>query len=70
MYNAEARYEWYFDRDQRFTIAGFFKRIDKPIESFSSFDDNSVITSFANAPTADLYGVEIETQKYFDLSGQ
>ena len=69
LYNAEARYEWYFDRDQRFTVAGFFKRIDKPIEAFSSFDDNSVITSFANAPTADLYGVEIETQKYFDLSG-
>jgi TonB-dependent receptor len=69
LYNAEARYEWYFDRDQRFTIAGFFKRIDKPIESFSSFDDNSVITSFANAPKADLYGAEIETQKYFDLSG-
>ncbi len=70
LYNAEARYEWYFDRDQRFTIAGFFKRIDKPIESFSSFDDNSVITSFANAPKADLYGVEIETQKYFDLGGE
>ena len=69
LYNAEARYEWYFDRDQRFTIAGFFKRIDKPIESFSSFDDNSVVTSFANAPKADLYGAEIETQKYFDLSG-
>jgi len=69
LYNAEARYEWYFDRDQRFTIAGFFKRIDKPIESFSSFDQNSVITSFANAPKANLYGVEIETQKYFDLSG-
>ncbi len=69
LYNAEARYEYYFDRDQRFTIAGFFKRIDKPIEAFSSFDDNSVITSFANAPKADLYGAEIETQKYFDLSG-
>jgi hypothetical protein len=69
LYNAEARYEWYFDRDQRVTVAGFFKRIDKPIETFSSFDQNSVITSFANAPKADLYGVEIETQKYFDLSG-
>jgi TonB-dependent receptor len=68
LYNAEARYEWYFDRDQRISVAGFFKRIDKPIESFSSFDDNSVITSFANAPKADLYGAEIETQKYFDLS--
>jgi outer membrane receptor protein involved in Fe transport len=69
LYNAEARYEYYFDRDQRISVAGFFKRIDNPIESFSSFDDNSVVTSFANAPTANLFGAELETQKYFDLSG-
>lgn len=70
LYNGEARYEYYFDRDQRVSVAGFFKRIENPIESFSSFDDNSVVTSFANAPTADLFGAEIETQKYFDLSGE
>jgi outer membrane receptor protein involved in Fe transport len=67
--NAEARYEYYFDRDQRFTVAGFFKRIDKPVEAFASFDDNAVVTSFANAPSADLFGAEVEMQKYFDLSG-
>lgn len=70
LYNAEARYEWYFDRDQRITVAGFFKRLNKPIETFSSFEDNSVITSFANAPKADLYGAEFELQKYFDLGGE
>lgn len=69
LFNAEARYEWYFDRDQRISAAGFYKKIKNPIETFSSFVDNSVITSFANAPEADLYGVEVETQKYFDLSG-
>ena len=69
LYNGEARYEYYFDRDQRVSVAGFFKRIENPIQFFSSFDDNSVVTSFANAPTADLSGAEIETQKYFDLSG-
>ncbi len=68
LYNAEARYEWYFDRDQRLSAAGFFKKIDKPIEAYSSFNDNSVVTSFANAPTAQLYGAEFELQKYFDLS--
>lgn len=67
LFNAEARYEWYFDRDQRVSLAGFFKRIKNPIEAFSSFEDNSVITSFANAPEADLYGAELEVQKYFDL---
>lgn len=67
LYNAEARFEWYFARDQRLTIGGFYKRIDNPIETFASFSDNAVTTSFANAPTASLYGVEIETQKYFAL---
>ena len=66
--NAEARYEWYFARDQRFSAAVFYKKIDNPIESFSSVADNNIITSFANAPQATLYGVEIETQKYFGLS--
>ena len=67
LWNAEARYEWYFDRDQRFTVGAFFKKLDDPIEAFSSFEDNSIITSFANAPEATLYGVELELQKYFDL---
>lgn len=66
--NAEARYEWYFGRDQRFSLSGFFKRIDNPIESFVSLETDSFITSFANAPTADLYGAEVELQKYFDLA--
>jgi outer membrane receptor protein involved in Fe transport len=64
--NAEARFEWYFDRDQRFSLAGFYKQIDKPIEAFVTGVD--LITSFANAPMADLYGAEIELQKFFDLS--
>ena len=67
LYNAEARYEYYFARDQRISLAGFFKRIDHPIETYASFDGNNVTTSFANAPKANLYGGEIETQKYFDL---
>lgn len=67
LYNAEARYEWYFAPEQRFAVAAFFKRIDNPIETFASFSDNTVISSFANAPKANLYGVEVETQKYFPL---
>src|SRR3546814_15241722 len=32
LWNAELRYEWYFERDQRFTVAGFYKSIDKRSE--------------------------------------
>jgi outer membrane receptor protein involved in Fe transport len=66
--NFEARYEWYFARDQRVSVAGFFKKIDRPIEAFTGFSDNQPQTSFANAPRAELYGAEFEVQKYFDLS--
>ena len=66
--NAEARYEWYFARDQRLSVAGFYKKIDRPIEAYSSFTDNAQTTSYANAPKAELYGAEFEVQKYFDLA--
>ncbi len=69
LWNGEARYEWYFARDQRFTLAGFYKRIDNPIETFTSISDSSVNSSFANAPSADLYGAEVELQKYFNTDG-
>ncbi|MHA6767816.1 TonB-dependent receptor domain-containing protein [Sphingobium ummariense] len=66
LFNAEARYEWYFGRDQRFSLSGFYKNIDNPIETFIT--GGEFITSFANAPKARLYGGEVELQKYFDLS--
>lgn len=64
--NGEARLEWYFARDQRISVAGFYKKITKPIEAFV-LGGNEFITSYANAPRAKLYGVEAEAQKYFDL---
>ncbi|AQA00366.1 TonB-dependent receptor [Sphingopyxis sp. QXT-31] len=68
--NAELRYEWYFAKDQRFTAAGFYKKIDNPIEAYTSISTDSVAnTSFANAPEATLYGAEVEVQKYFPLDG-
>src|SRR3546814_2731794 len=67
LWNAELRYEWYFERDQRFTVAGFYKSIDKPIEAYTSASDNQVSTSYANAPTATLYDDEFEVHKYDPL---
>jgi TonB-dependent receptor len=69
LYNAEARFEWYFAPEQRLSVSGFYKRIDNPIEAFVSNEGNEFIISYANAPKATLYGAEVEAQKYFDLSG-
>ncbi len=67
--NAEARFEWYFATQQRVSVAGFFKRINKPIEAIASFTGGAaLITTFGNAPRAKLYGVEVEAQKYVPLS--
>ena len=69
LYNAEARYEWFFGRDQRLTLAGFFKKINNPIEAIAFFPagTDSLQTGFSNAPSAKLYGAEVEAQKYFPL---
>jgi len=69
LYNAEARAEWYFAGDQRISLAGFYKKIDRPIEAFVGQFSGVFSTSYANAPSARLYGGELEVQKYFDLGG-
>ncbi|MBO9575209.1 MAG: TonB-dependent receptor [Sphingobium sp.] len=68
LFNAEARLEWYFAREQRVSLAGFYKKIDNPIEAYTRSQSGDFVTGYANAPKADLYGAEFEVQKYFDLS--
>ena len=66
--NAEARYEWYPNRKDRFSAAGFYKHIDSPIEAYSFIGGGgSFFGSFLNAPSAQLYGAEVEVQKFFPL---
>jgi outer membrane receptor protein involved in Fe transport len=68
LFNAEARYEYYFRRNQRFSIAGFYKKIDNPIEAAAFFAGGGQLrTGFANAPQAELYGAEVELQAHFPL---
>jgi len=67
LFNAEARYEWFFARDQRLTLAGFYKKLDRPIEAVAFQQGGTFFTTFANAPQARLYGGELELQRYFPL---
>ena len=71
LYNLDARFEWFFARDQRFTLGGFYKRIDNPIEQVGIFvtSDAPLQTGFSYLPSATLYGGEVELQKYFPLFG-
>jgi len=68
IYNADARFEWFFGQDQRVSVAGFYKHIKDPVEAIASVtSDSRIQTGFANAPKADLFGAEIELQKYIPL---
>ena len=70
LWNADIRAEWYMGRDERLTASAFYKKIDNPIETFTTITDTyAVTTSFANAPEATLYGFEVEAQKYIPLDG-
>ena len=70
LWNADIRAEWYMGRDERLTAAAFYKKIENPIETYTTITDTyAVTTSFANAPEASLYGFEVEAQKYIPLDG-
>ncbi|MEH6702854.1 TonB-dependent receptor domain-containing protein [Parasphingorhabdus sp.] len=66
--NIEGRYEYYIGRGERITLAGFYKKIDNPIENVAFVQGGGTLfTGFSNAPTATLYGAEVELVKYFPL---
>lgn len=62
--NFDARLEYYFASNQFVTLGGFYKDFTDPIGEFiyNGIGD-STATSFFNAPSAKLYGVEAEFEK-------
>ncbi|MFL0355895.1 TonB-dependent receptor domain-containing protein [Erythrobacter sp. GH1-10] len=65
--NLEARAEYYLGGPNRVSVAGFFKEIDSPIENTLISASGQVLTSFANAPGANLYGAEVDFVYGIDL---
>ena len=64
----EARLDYSLGRGSRAMVAGFYKDIEGPIETFQTLQDGRVNTSFANAPKAQLYGGEVEFEYRYDLA--
>lgn len=67
--NLEGRYEYYFGRDERLAVGAFFKDIDNPIDAIAFVQGGTFQNTFANAPNARLWGIELEVQKYVPLAG-
>ena len=65
--NYDVRGEYYFARDQFLTVGFFYKDIESPVEEVSIFSADAVRTEFRNAPSAELYGVEIEYEQALPL---
>jgi TonB-dependent receptor len=66
--NLDARWEWYFARQQYLTAGVFYKDMDKPIESSVVDQGASISQTFLNAPNAVVMGVELEAKKYFEFA--
>ncbi|GLQ21284.1 TonB-dependent receptor domain-containing protein [Algimonas porphyrae] len=66
--NLDGRLEYYFGANQFITIGGFYKDLTNPIEEFV-FDeaDGNITTSFLNAPSAEVFGLELEFEKTFAI---
>ena len=65
--NLDARWEWYFARQQFITAGLFYKKLDKPVEAVIVDVGNQRQQSFLNAPEATIMGVEVEAKKYFEF---
>ncbi|MEZ5897494.1 MAG: TonB-dependent receptor [Parvularculaceae bacterium] len=68
--NYDARAEYYFSRGQFITLGGFYKDITNPIEVTSTQIGGADAQTFVNAPSAKLYGFEVEFEKNFPLGGR
>ena len=65
--NFDARIEYYFGREQFITIGGFYKDIENPIEESLIQTGDDILTTYINAPSAELYGFEAEYEQRFIL---
>jgi outer membrane receptor protein involved in Fe transport len=64
--NFDGRLEWYYTADELFSLGGFYKTFDDPIEATIAPAAGTVL-SLANANEAVVMGVEVEGRKRFDF---
>lgn len=58
--NYDARFEYYADNGDNYTVAAFYKDIANPIESVLQVGDEEYTLSYVNGEAAEVYGVEFE----------
>ena len=63
--NFDLRAEYYLGRGQFITIGGFYKDITNPIEESLLQTGDDILTTYINAPSAELFGIEAEYEQRF-----
>ena len=66
--NFDIRAEYYLGRGQFVTLGGFYKDIENPIEVTSTQIGGADAQTYVNAPSAELYGFEVEYEQNFILA--
>lgn len=68
--NFDIRAEWFWGNGDNFTITGFHKDLDNPIEFFeSAVSDTKTAREIINAESAEITGVEVEFLKELSFLG-
>ncbi len=68
--NFDIRAEWFWGNGDNFTITGFYKDLENPIEFFeSAVSDTKTAREIINADSAEIAGVEVEFLKELSFLG-
>lgn len=68
--NLDLRWEWYPSSSESVSLAVFYKHFNSPIEwVYTMAGGTDVIYSYANARSADNYGIELDIRKRLDFIG-
>lgn len=62
-YNADLKYEWFGHSGDMFSVTGYFKYLDNPIERIQELNGGATQHSFRNAENGIATGVELEFRK-------
>ena len=63
VYNLDLKYEWFFDKGELFSVAGFAKQINDPVNKVIANDATGTQRYFRTGDKAEVLGAEIELRK-------
>ncbi|MDP2562507.1 TonB-dependent receptor domain-containing protein [Psychrobium sp. 1_MG-2023] len=69
IYNLDARWEWYGEAGNSFSVGAFYKDIDAPIEPIQRISEAGRQLKFYNADSGSIYGIEADFLQHLDVLG-